>query len=69
MLRGCTAFLQEAEGRGTRQAGRQVCSPLGLTYNGVPRPSTIHTRNLIQLSKVNGLCATYVTVNVAIVCN
>lgn len=51
------------------QACRQVCSPLGLTYNGVPRPSTIHTRNLIQLSKVNGLCATYVTVNVAIVCN
>lgn len=68
MLRGCTAFLQEAEAL-ARQAGRQVCSPLGLTYNGVPRPSTIHTRNLIQLSKVNGLCATYVTVNVAIVCN
>lgn len=60
------------EGR-QRQAGWHSAGLLGLfpELNNLQwgAPSTIHTRNLIQLSKVNGLCATYVTVNVAIVCN
>lgn len=75
MLRGCTEHISAGvEGSPRRrQAGRHLAELLGLfpELNNLQwgAPSTIHTRNLIQLSKVNGLCATYVTVNVAIVCN